>query len=108
MDHLVPKHHNEPTRGDTHGPTVLPVQNLMNLRVGPNSKLVHVIKLVEYETSHRPVSDMWAQRLDESGQRQRVNVRWGERHGSLDDKRTYRITCILAVQMRFEFVLTFR
>lgn len=66
MNNLIPKDHDESAGRHTHSPTVLPVQNLMNLRVGPNSKLVNVIKLVEYETSHRPVSDVWAYRLDES------------------------------------------
>jgi len=76
--------------------TTLTVQNFVQLCVGPDGKLVHFIELVEYNTGHRPVSDMWAQRLDESSEIQRVNVRWCERHVPLNDERTDRITCILA------------
>lgn len=108
LNNLVPKHHNEFARRSVHCPTVLSVQNLVNLCAWPNGELVHVIELVEYETSHRPVSDMWAQRLDESSEIQRINVRWCECYISFDNERTNGITCVFTTQVRVEFVLTLR
>jgi len=71
----------------------------VKLYVWPNSKLVSVIKLVEYETSHRPVPDVWAQRLYETSEIQRVNVGWRERHLPLDYEWLDGVAFILTIQV---------
>lgn len=75
----------------------------MNLRVGPHDELVDFIKLFEYETNYVTISDVRTDRLHESVEVQRFNVRWRALGVSLHGVLLTRARVLALVRVSFQF-----